>query len=265
MIIGLLQIYNEVNWVGYSIDHAMKFCDKLIIIEGSQFKKLKKVPERSFDGTLEIIYKKMKDYSDSIELINTIRKFSNYRENQAANFNLVLSKCKIGDYLAPLDADQFYFDNYIKRIKEVAEEGKIDYLMSSGIILAFSFKWRIIFNNVNIHSFQTLFKKNNRLKFIPTHRPINNGPIKVYDDDGKSLIHYMWIRPNDRILLRLKTARNGKKRSKWYKNYWDKIELVENKMYKYLDGYFYLKQYNGAHPEILRNHPWRNIEDIRKL
>ena len=69
MNVGFLQVYNEIDWIKYSIDHAMNFCDKLIIIEGSQFANFKKIPERSTDETLDIIYEKMKQFPNKIELL----------------------------------------------------------------------------------------------------------------------------------------------------------------------------------------------------
>lgn len=263
MILGFLQVYNEVDWIEYSIDHAMSFCDKLIIIEGSQFSQLKKIPERSNDGTLEIINQKIEEYPNSIELEKTSRKFSNYRENQAVNFNFALSKCDIGDYFAPLDADQFYFKNYIEKIKEVSDEGKIDFSVASGIVLGFSFNWRIIINDLKFHTFNALFKKNPKLNFIPTHTPLNHGKNKVIDEEGESLIHYMWVKPKERISLRLKTARHSKEIVRWFKKNWDKIELVDNNKVNYYKGSICIKKYNGPHPEILKNHPWRQVDDLR--
>ena len=108
MNIGFLQVFNEFDWIGFSIDQARKFCDKLIIVEGFQFPNFKDIPLHSDDGTLEVIQNKMNEYPKFIELLTTIRKYSNYRENQAANFNWILKKCKTGDYFLPLDADEFY-------------------------------------------------------------------------------------------------------------------------------------------------------------
>jgi hypothetical protein len=265
MRVGLLQVFNENNWVGYAIDQAMKLCDKLIIIEGSQFKKFKEISVRSTDGTLDILYDKLEKYSDRIELYNTTRRYQNYRKNQAANFNFALSKLNIGDYLIRLDADEFFFEEYINKIKKLSDEGEVDYLLTKGIVLAFSFNWQLIINNQRYPLFQILYKKNKKLKFIPTHKPINHGSVKISDEESLGLIHYMWVKPKDRIFLRLKTARATDKLTNWFQNNWDDIELIENKEVKFFDGTFHLKRYNGPHPKILDNHSWRNVADIRKI
>lgn len=265
MNIGFLQVFNEIGWIKYSIDHAMAFCDKLIIIEGSQFSSFNNISERSNDGTLDIIYERMNHYSDRIELINTIRKFPNYRDNQAANFNLALKKCKIGDYFLPIDADEFYFDDYIKKLKEITEEGKIDYLIGTGPNMAFSFNWRLILNGIEYHRPDILVKKTKKLRFIPTHHPKKHGPNKIFDSSGDCFVHYKWIRPTERLYIRHQTSGFYPNMEEWFLNNWNIIELIENKKIKYYGGYFYLQKYDGPHPEILKEHPWRNINDIRNL
>ena len=78
MKLGFLQVYNEVNWVEYAIDQAMLMCDKLLITEGSQFTSFPDIPERSDDGTLDIISDKSKQYGKRITCLNTTRKHKNY-------------------------------------------------------------------------------------------------------------------------------------------------------------------------------------------
>lgn len=265
MRLGFLQAYNEINWIKYSIQHAMKFCNKLVIIEGSQFTDFKEIPLHSTDGTLEIIEEMMEEYPKDIELTTTIRKYLNYRENQAANFNLALKRCKNGDYFLPLDADEFYFDDFIKKIIDITDDGDIDYLQGSGPNFAFSFNWRLIMSTADYYYPQVLFKKNRKLKFVKTHNPKNYGHNYVFDKSGTCLNHYKWIRPNERMLIRHKTSGFYKNMLEWFNQNWFNIELVENKKYEYYGGDFHLQKYDGPHPKILDKHPWRSLEDIRKV
>ncbi|MFX1328187.1 MAG: glycosyltransferase [Promethearchaeota archaeon] len=266
MNIGFLQVYNEVNWVSYSIDLARKICDKLIIMEGSQFSEFNEIPIHSNDGTLDIIKEKSEEYPNFIELQETIRKYKNYRQNQAANFNYVLKKkCKLGDYLLPLDADDFYFDSYIKRIIEITEDAKVDYLRASGRNFAFSFNWIILFENNEYYYPQVAFKKNKKLIFKPTHQPINYGPNYVFDAELNCLNHYKWVKPTERMYIRHLTSNFYDNMLIWFNENWKKIKLIENTKIPFYGGFFYLQKYNGSHPEILNNHPWRYIDDLRNL
>lgn len=265
MRVGFLQVYDEVNWIKHSLKMAMKYCDKLVIIEGSQFANFKDIPVQSTDGTLEIIKEWVAEYPKEIELLTTIRKSQNYRENQAANFNLALKRCKIGDYFLPFDADDFYFDEYIKNIIEITDDGKIDFLKASGPNFAFSFNWQFIQNEIVYYLPQVLFKKTKKLKFRPTHKPINHGENIVLDESGKWLNHYKWVKPTSRMLLRHKTSGFFNGMLKWFNKNWNTIELRDNNRVNYYGGYFILKKYDGPHPRVLSDHPWRNIEDVRQL
>ena len=72
MRIAMLQLFNEKYWAGYAIDQAMKVCDKLLIVEGSNYSTFADVPEHSDDGTLDIISDKMKAYPNQIELLKIL-------------------------------------------------------------------------------------------------------------------------------------------------------------------------------------------------
>jgi hypothetical protein len=66
-----------------------------------------------------------------------------------------------------------------------------------------------------------------------------------------------------RILTRLNTYGADKKKTEWAEKNWLELELEDGKEYDFYGGKFKLLRYEGEHPEILDNHPWRNIEDVR--
>lgn len=89
----------------------------------------------------------MKKYPNKIELRKTIRKYRNYRQNQTANFNLARSKYDFGDYFIPFNVDVFFFDEINEKINQLTKETENDLIIISGLNLAFSFNWKIIFND----------------------------------------------------------------------------------------------------------------------
>lgn len=265
MRLGYLQIYNEIDWVEYTIDQAMLLCDKLLITEGSQFVAFPNIPERSTDGTLGIIHDKIKEYPGKITLNQTIREYKNYRENQCANFNRALTFCDVGDYFISLDADEFYFNDHIERLNLLMKEGKADVIGSYGLHFAFSFKWRMVVNNKMVKGKNHVLKKTSNLYFIPTHRPRNIGPICVENKEYVGLAHYMWVKPTDKMRTRHKTSGFVPGMVEWFNKNWDTVELKDGAAYDYYLGKFILNRYDGNHPEILNNHPWKNIEDVRRI
>ena len=54
----------------------------------------------------------------------------------------------------------------------------------------------------------------------------------------------------------------------WRKIKWEKNEDIlnqENDFRKVIGGNGKFEIYNGNHPEILDDHPWRNINDVREV
>ncbi|GAG81806.1 unnamed protein product, partial [marine sediment metagenome] len=243
---------------GYTIDQAMLLCDQLIIAEGSQFVSFPNIPERSNDGTLDIMADKMRAYPNSIRLLDTIREHRNYRFNQAANFNRALGFCDIGDYFIKLDADEFYFDGFIGKMNDMMDEGEMDCLKANALAFAFSFKW-----SFNTHKRQIICKKTSGLHFVPTSRPVGYGPniIKI---DGINVHHYTFVKPRERVRMRMATSGMYRGMLKWFDANWDTMELGNGKPFNYIDKSYVFKRYDSGHPSVLDNHPWRYIEDIRR-
>jgi len=264
MKLGHLQIYNEIDWASNCIDQAMRLCDKLIITEGSQFASFSDIPERSTDGTLDVINDKISEYPGRIQLLNTFRKFNNYRKNQCANFNRAITFCSIGDYFISLDSDEFYFDDHIDRLNLIMKENTADVIGSYGYTFAFGFKWRLINKKLPMTGKKHILKKTKDMYFIPTHKPKNIGSVEILNKEFLGRFHYKWVKPTDRMRIRHRTSGFYKGMLKWFDNNWDNIKLVDGKTYDYYGGSFSLKRYDGKHPEILKEHKWVDVEDVRK-
>jgi len=259
MKLGFLPLFNEMNWASFAIEQGMMLCDKLLIIEGSQFVAFPDIPERSDDGTLDIISDKQKQYPHRIEVINTIREHKNYRKNQCANFNLALNYCEIGDYFVFLTGDHYFLNGFIPKVNQLMKDGKMDYLSVELLRFIFGFKW-----TVGTQPSKLIFKKVPTLRFYPTARPAGFGSIEVHLD-GISCHHYTWVKPRVRMRMRMRTSGFYKGMLKWFDENWDSTELSEGKTFTFVCKPYILKKYNGEHPSILDNHPWRHIEDIREI
>ena len=51
-IIGILLTWNNLSFLKYSLQQALEFCDEVLLVEGSHFKKYQK---RSTEGTVEFL------------------------------------------------------------------------------------------------------------------------------------------------------------------------------------------------------------------
>jgi len=259
MKLGVLPLFNEANWAGFAIDHGMLLCDKILIIEGAQFAAFSDIPERSDDGTLDIISDKQKQYPNKLEVIKTIRKHRNYRLNQCANYNLSLSYCEIGDYIVSLSADMFYLNSIIDKVNRLMEDDRMDCLNVKLSMFVLGFKWTF-----GTQPGKLIFRKIPTLHFRPTARPLGFGPAEV-TLDGISCHHYKFVKPRARMRIRMRTSGFYKGMLEWFDENWDRIELAEGKTFNFVHKSFILRRYDGEHSSILDNHPWRNVEDIRRL
>ena len=259
MKLGVLPLYNEIDWASFAIDHGMMLCDKILIIEGSQFVAFPDIPERSDDGTLDVISDKQKQYPNKIEVISTVREHKNYRINQCANYNASLCYCEIDDYLVLLSGDVYYLNSFIPKINQLMEEGKMDYLSVELLRFVFGFKW-----TVGTQLSKVILKKIPTLHFRPTSAPVGFGSAEMALD-GISCHHYTWVKPRTRMRIRMRTSEFYKGMLEWFDKNWDNIELAEGKPFNFVQKSFILRKYDGEHPSVLDDHPWRHIEDIREL
>jgi hypothetical protein len=157
------------------------------------------------------------------------------------------------------DSDEFYTDSFIDDINEAMREGKLDYMDWTGLQFAFGFKW------VYADQVKTAFwKKIPGAHFAPLRAAKGFG-TRYITIKRISCLHYCWVKTRDRMLRR---ARIGiyDGMPEWFALNYDRIKLAEGEKIYYVDNQvFTLKEYRGAHPSVLDNHPWRHIEDIRKV
>ena len=262
MKFGFIQVYNEVNWIGYAIDQAVKLCDNILIVEGAQYKNFPDIPKRSNDGTLDIINDKVHQYPGVLRVMNTIRNHSSYRVNQCRNLNFGLSLCNRGDYFIVLDADEFYTDACISEMNDLMREDKIETIYIENNFFIFSFKWSIDFGDAS--SIAIVIKKIDGFYFAPTSKRIEAGKRSV-TIDGFNRFHYMWLKPKSRLLTRMRTSMRYKGMVSWFEEAWQNLRLEDGIKYKSYNKDFTLHRYAGAHPSVLDHHPWRHVDDIRRL
>lgn len=259
MKLAFIQAYNEVHWIGYAIDQAMESYDRLVIAEGAQWRNRPDIPERSDDGTLDIIADKRLEYRGRIKVFNTVRKYQAYRGNQCANFNQALTHCQIGDYFIYFNCDEFYLDSWLEHAKELMKYG-VDTIKARALSFAFGFGWLL-----DIPAERTVIcRKVRGLHFKPTHKPVEHGP-----NEGKipgiGFHHYVWLKHLKRLMIRFEGSGRRPYLTEWLRKNWATVELKEGMLYEHGTDVFRLVKYRGEHPSILDSHPWRHVEDIRKL
>jgi len=262
MRVGFMMAYNEVDWIDWAIEHAVSMCDKLIISEGAQFTAFPDIPERSDDGTLDIIADKSKKYPGFIVVQETERKHQNYRHNQCDNWNRAVNSCSEGDYLVPLDADIFYDDEGIDLANSMMNDG-VSAGNIYGRLFAFSPNWEVRWDGKTESHWTAFFKITPGFHFEPTHRPIGAGKAERIGD--MPMFHYTWVKPGERVRTRMRTSGMFPGMVEWFDSNWSSIELKEGVEYpSHTGGVMTLHRYHDVHPSSLDGHPWfEGVEDMR--
>ena len=130
---------------------------------------------------------------------------------------------------------------------------------------AFGFKWVFIQNGMRRDGKDHIVKKTPNLYFIPTHQYRNVGPLNLADRNYLGRAHYKWVKPTERMRIRMETSGFVSGMIKWFNKNWDSMELKNGAVYNYYSGKFVLKRYEGDHPEILHDHHWKEVEDVRRI
>lgn len=252
-LIILATYWNESFWIDPSLDQIKKLNPKEVIICDGCFDP--RVPNYSTDGTRKIIENFVRN-NQNARMISALRpgyikslwmllrghkklsfwtifrsvrwKFllksmfmSSYRRNQAITFNYMISisqEWEEGGWFMTFDADQFYSDEMIEKIKNVVNDKKSEFGLITGQELTF-------FNSFD--QYNDFYEK----------RIYNNMPHRIYSD--------VIIHPT-RTLIR--ETRKG--RSSLLKKIWSKHLHVSCEKTKDAGVYFHYKINNPERAKI---------------
>lgn len=280
-IIGIFLTWNNIEWFKYAIKQALEFCDEVLLVEGCHFNKY---PRRSTDGTVEFLntiknHKKLRifnfnitDRNDVVQLkIRTsLLKYSNY--------------CKPGNWIIQWDDDNFFFEEDLRKIKSLIRTTDFDTILFRERRFIFNFKFNTfsakkpVFNRgggqIDRITPGAYFKGIIEQQTHPRlyYKDGTKYNRIIYLDDLISF-HYHHIKKPERVKARWEISLE--KGNLHNKDHYHKFMTIrwdnENEIYQFkeiienLNGEVGFNIYNGPHPKILDNHPWRNIEDVRKV
>lgn len=266
-IIGLLLTWNNFEFFKCALEQALDFCDEVLLVEGCHSIHF---PARSNDGTCDYIkalnHPKLKAFhvreriyqydKTQLELRKEIPKKSQYWEP--------------GNWLFYFDDDRFFLKQDLAKIKE-----KIQTIESPH----FSFKSRYFFYNFR---FNQLCEGGNFGYKILEDMDFRGISYPCYPDGRKfdcfhmsdvTEFHYSYVKKPERMKARWDmSVEKGTVASATLYDQWMDIKWEgEKDIYKQREKMFEIRPegkfniYRGSHPAVLDNHPWRHVEDIRRL
>jgi len=274
-ILGAIVTWNNLEFFKLSLKQALGFCDEVIVVEGCHSKQF---PPYSTDGTKKFLatFRHPKLRVLDIDIPKLQEACGRYDSVQCAIFNLINSSFKNwkpGNWIVQWADDIFWFDEDLKKIRTVLETTSHNRI---------GFKQRKFTYNFRFNS----WAKNG----IPFERitegcyltPIANLHYKDgvwYIKDEKLIdittFHYVSIKKPERMNARwIMSIEKGTPSSltrfeKWMGIEWENDEdfLRQKDTVAFILGTNAsdVHIYNGKHPEILDSHPWRYIEDVRRI
>jgi len=272
-IVAVMITWNNLEFFKRALQQALGFCDEVILSEGCSSKDY---PRRSTDGTCEFIetmrgHPKLKimdvDYSEF--------KDASYIDTQWTTRKRLTKMAELflpGNWYTAWDDDQFFFDEDLPKLKHAMETKDFNTLLFRERRFIYNFRFNTAgtgnwyFHRITAgHSFAPLM-----------HLCYADGTVyekrkEKCNREDFYYFHYPYVKKPERIKARWAmsiekgtTASIGRFEN-WMKMEWDQEKDIVKyrKMIENMQGQGHFNIYPGPHPEVLDDHPWRHIEDVR--
>ena len=287
-IIGIMPVYEDADWLEWAVKGIIDFVDLLVISEGHMGPPYHFWGNRSRDDTLIVLRKLQAYYKDKIVVINNCSTWlRHWHSGEARTYNKVLKLLKNkgllleGNWLFTVDSDEFYTNRQLCTIRNTLESTHKDFYNVHSRMFVYNFKYFF----PTTHG--RLIRITDGMFFKPGHVPcypdgsmyISLGAGYLLEDEP--MFHYSFVRPNERMLKRIKMeflARMYKPEvfnwfnkvyMKWSEENAEEIyrlneEITGNTGFLFAGRSSKLQEYTGIHPEFLDDHPYRRINDLRE-
>ena len=249
----LCTVYNESNFLDYSISSYIDQVDHVVCVEGSYLENIKLgASPRSTDGTLDIIRKYLDKYPEKFFHIEANEQSDTQQRNVGLN---KIRELNPDNFFMIIDGDEVYDTNTLKMVRTCANT------MEKQRKLAAYFKSLTFINNFKTYTeqdFPRLFKMTPGVKFV-------NDNFTVWEDLGIS-----WFSP---YVIRVPYVKyyhysfcKGRERFLQKRNWWMNRGLSKDFDYGWKvdesgeisDVNHEIYEYTGTHPLAVVNHPlWK--------
>lgn len=266
-IIGLMLTWNNLEFFKCAVNQALEFCDEVILIEGCHSMRY---PQRSDDGTAELVqtlraYPKLKimDFTRGMRYDYVQRVLRQEYPKRSRYY-------QSGNWVFYWDDDLFFRDRDLPKIKYAMEYSKEDALDFNSRYFIYNFRFNCI-RSSGVYCYR--ITDGMRFKALMTACYANGRRYSVRKLDDITAFHYGCVKKPERQRARwVMSVEKGSEASigrfdKWTGVSWGRDEdiLKSESIIKDLTAGDVVNVYEGEHPEVLADHPWRYIEDIREV
>ncbi len=259
---GIISVYQEADYLPYALEQAREFCDYIIIAEGCHSDNH---PTRSTDGTIEFLERQPEEviYAENVE--GWRYDFFQMGIWSMLTDRVVEEGC---DWFRYWDVDMFWLNDDLKEIKKKIETTNKDCLIFPE--RRFIYNWRM-----NTKSITGRFYRTTPGMYLTTISNVHkaNGDPYLLDVDmvNAECFHFTGAKKLDRMKFRFDISKEKgtpdiDRLWEEYKNFeWANCDDAESRipLLEELSGGTDFNFYHGELPEVLRNHPYSRMEDIR--
>lgn len=266
-IIGLMLTWNNLEFFRCAVTQALAFCDELILVEGCHSMHYS---QRSDDGTVMFI-QSLREHP-KLKIMNFIRgdRYDYVQRYIRQEYPKKSQYYEPGNWVFHWDDDIFFLNNDLQKIRQAMETTGRDSLGIDTRHFFYNFRFNIRQNDTG---WAFRIKEGSYLKGVSAHHYKDGSPYNCFQlDSSITAFHYGYVKRSKRMKARwVLSLEKGTEASryrfeKWMAVSWRKDEdIYEGR--DVLAGMLVggeLNVYNGKHPEVLNDHPWRYIDDVRK-
>ncbi len=286
VIVGVMPVYEEADWVRWAVEGIIDFVDELVIAEGYQGPTWHFEGCRSKDGTINIIKELAKKY-DKITLTECQPRV-HVLNGKAATHNHALRVSKLikkADWYMICDADEFYSGKQKEAIREVLETTMQDAFEVDARCFFYNFK-NFIYVSLNrfFRVTEGMFFKPGQFPHYANGQEYQCNASEILLKDGP-MFHYSFTKRPCCEIKRRVMEYCAVQRYRWVFDWIDQVYLqwtqenaeeiyeLNRRRFNGQGGILFngacdaqkLQVYEGKHPKVMDDHPYRHIEDIRKI
>jgi len=254
---GFVMVWNEIEYLKPMLEQAQEFCDYIVVAEGCHMPN--KEP-RSTDGTVE--YLEQFDF-DTIEVHNKENLRYDYYQCQILNtaYDMMIEEgC---EWIRDFDADMVFKNSDLELIKNKMKNTTKNCLTFNERRFFGNFKWN------------TTGKTGFFYRAIPnmylTPIAVVHEPSGIRQRDGAdhmdiTCFHMCAAKKDSRMKPRYEmSAEKGTPNAMDNYERWKNIDIKnpDPREVEYIIGGEQFNEFKGDLPEVLQDHPWKDVEDIR--
>lgn len=268
-IIGIMLTWNNLMFFECSLQQALDFCDEVWVVEGCHSKTY---PWRSTDGT----YEYLKSFKHpKLRFIDGERIDGRYDEVQCFLRSKIPRKSrywKPGNWVFQLDDDLFFFDADLIKIREAMKTCKAPALEFNMRYFIYNFKLNFLQKSLDL-CYRISDDFDEKFVMRGVGYPRCRDGSKYETEYRKDIIvhHFSYVKTPERMAPRwVMSVEKGTSSSVGRFQAWMDVELdmdfllLERELDRIRSGWG-LNVYRGKHPEVLDGHPWKDVEDVRRM